>query len=63
MNSMTMYSGIQYDGLQSRPVFDNYRPTLSKAITGNINQGKPTVRGLNTLFVTRSICSARIWVK
>ncbi len=41
MNSINMYSNIQYERLQSQRTYDNYVPNLSKSIN---NKSNSTVR-------------------
>lgn len=43
INPLTMYSSIQYDGLQSQPIFETYVPNMPKAITGSMHSVNPTV--------------------
>ncbi len=37
MNSITMYSNIQYERLQSQQSYDNYVPNLSKSMNSKSN--------------------------
>lgn len=44
INPLTMYNSMQYEGLQSQPIFDTYVPNLSKGMTGGMNSANSTVR-------------------